>query len=73
MKTVCVVWTDAVADHDERKPGEFSDLPEVRTYGVLMEATEDYIRVASEDVGGGTYRCTSTIPRSLVVDIKELA
>ena len=71
MKIVAVTWLDAIVDHDEAGSG-FSDPPVVVTYGALLEKNERFVRVAAEVLEGGKYRCTTTIPRGMVQEVRVL-
>lgn len=63
-----VSWIDASFVIDGPPP-----LPYVvTTYGILIERTSEYLRVASEDIGDNEYRAITTIPDSSVLGVRSL-
>jgi len=75
VKLVCVTWLDANSKHDEHRADEWPEIATVKTYGVLVQKTREAVTVATEildDKGGNlTYRCTSVIPKGMIVSIEE--
>jgi hypothetical protein len=72
-----VEWLDAVCDNDEKRMEEMSEPAKVKTVGVLLALTAEYVRVACEvlDHGRGdiTYRSTTTIPLATNVKVRRKA
>jgi len=72
---VRVRWRDAWADHDEVEAGNFDEATEVETVGFLVRETEELISIAAEVIrrnGQVRYRCTSHIPRAMLVGPPEV-
>lgn len=55
---------------------EVHELPhkalEITTYGLLLRDDGDGVSIAAEDCGGGCYRGVTFVPRTLVLEIKQI-
>lgn len=73
QKIVEVTWIDATSRADEHSKHEVPKPPRVRTFGLLLAKTDQYVMIAGErlepDTTGAeeTYRATTTIPRGMIV------
>ena len=68
-KMVEVTWKDCcMSDWQDAKPA----LITMRTVGYVIEENEEYIAIAKEQNDNPSYRHLSTIPKSGIVEIKQL-
>lgn len=66
---VSITWDDATQAHDV----EDSGLARAVTLGIILEATSEYVKTASEFFHDKTVRDVSTIPAGMVVEIQTIA
>ena len=71
---VAVVWEDAWVDVAEHTEQDWKDEAVYTTFGLVVGLTEKLVRV-TQDVfeDGGTYRCVTHIPLSLIVSVTTYA
>ena len=65
---VGVVWDDATYAQDVENSG----LARACTFGVVVEATAEYLKIASEVFADRSVRDVSTIPAGMVVGIHPI-
>lgn len=66
---VAIVWDDATYAAEVEQSG----LARATTFGVVVEATVEYIKVAAEVFSDKTVRDVSTIPAGMVRGIYKLS
>ncbi len=70
-----VTWNDAASDSDwaAHDPEEVSDFWPIKTYGLLLFDTPERVVIAQNfSLATGQVSCRMTIPRGMVVAIRQL-